>query len=315
MIDPQNGYITYIINPKSGASSSKLVVHGFLAWLIQKGFAVKAIKTESLIHARELAAAVAGDANCSCVIAAGGDGTIREAAHGLQGSGRPLLMIPAGTENLLASELGFDERLSTLTRTFEEGYIRDMDLGTVNGRCFASIAGVGFDGDIVKLVSSRRNGHIHHFDYFWPIWRTFFNARFPVMKVEADGKAIFEGPCMAFVGNISRYAMGLQILNRADYGDGLLDVCIYRCNSKPRLVKHSLMTIFKRHTAGSDVVYCQAKDVRITSVEQGVASEIDGDPGPSLPLHINIIPHAVRVIVPKGAEPAGIRTKIKRMLG
>jgi diacylglycerol kinase (ATP) len=240
---------------------------------------------------------------------------MREVTHGLQGSGKPLMIIPAGTENLLGSELGMDERLGTFIRAFKEGFIRDFDLGMVNGRIFTSIAGVGFDGDIVKLVSANRDGHIQHFDYFWPIWRTFFDARFPVMKVEADGKQIFEGPCMAFVGNISRYAMGLQILGKADYGDGLLDVCVYRCDSKLHLAKHSLMTVFKRHAAGSDVVYRQAKEVRISSSRPNVASEIDGDPGPGLPLHIKIMPHAVKVIVPKDAKPAGMRTRIKRMLG
>lgn len=315
IVEQKAGHIAYIINPKSGASSSKLFVREFFTWLSDRGFDVRAAKTKSLINARELAAAAAADANCSCVVAAGGDGTIREVAQGLKGSGKPLLIIPAGTENLLGSELGFDDRLATLVQAFENGITRDLDLGLVNGSCFTSIAGIGFDGDVVRRVNALRSGHIHHFDYIWPIWRTFFNARFPVLQVEADGKTIFEGPCMMFVGNLSRYAVGLQILQRADYGDGLLDVCIYRCSSKPHLAKHSLMTVFKRHTAGRDVVYAQARTVHVTALEPDVATEIDGDPGPGLPLDISIIPHAVKVIVPKGAKPAGMRTRLKRMLG
>jgi diacylglycerol kinase (ATP) len=315
IIQQQAGYITYIINPKSGASSSKLFVREFLKWLMEKGFKAHVAKTKSLIHARELAAGAAADAECSCVVAAGGDGTIREVAQGMKASGKPLLIIPAGTENLLGSEFGFDDRLATLVKAFEDGEVRDLDLGLVNGSCFTSIAGIGFDGDIVRRVSSQRSGHIHHFDYIWPIWRTFFNARFPVLEIEVDGKTIFEGPCMAFVGNLSRYAMGLQILKRADYGDGLLDVCVYRCNSKPHLVKHSIATVLKRHTVGTDVVYAQGKRIRVTTAEPDVATEIDGDPGPSLPLDISIIQHAVKVIVPRGAKPAGMRTRLKRMLG
>jgi diacylglycerol kinase (ATP) len=315
IVEQQAGYITYILNPKSGASSSKLFVREFLAWLVQKGFIVKAIRTKSLIHARELAAAAGGDANCSCIVAAGGDGTIREVAQGMKGSGKPLLIVSAGTENLLGSELGFDDRLATLIKAFEDGVIHDLDLGLVNGSCFTSIAGIGFDGDIVRRVNAQRSGHIHHFDYIWPIWRVFCNARFPVMRIEADENEIFQGPCMAFVGNLSRYAIGLQILSLANYGDGLLDVCVYRCDSKPHLVKHSLMTVFKRHAVGPDVVYRQAKHVRITSIDDDVATEIDGDPGPGLPLDISIIPRAVRIIVPRGAKPAGMRTRLKRMLG
>jgi diacylglycerol kinase family enzyme len=315
MIEPKAGYVACIINPKAGASSAKLVVRQFLAWLTEEGYAVRAMETKSLEHARELALGAGGDGGCSCVVAAGGDGTIREVAQGLQGSGRPLLVIPAGTENLLAGELGLDDELGMLTKTFRECFMRDLDLGMANGRCFTSIAGVGFDGDVVRLVSAGRDGHIQHLDYFWPIWRTFFSARFPVMRVEADDKTVFEGPCLAFVGNISRYAMGLQILGKADFGDGLLDVCVYRCSSKPQLVKHSLMTVLKRHVSSRGVTYCNAACVRITTPEADVATELDGDPGPSLPLEVSIIPRAVTVIVPRGARPAGMRTRLKRMLG
>ena len=58
------------------------------------------------------------------VVAVGGDGTIREVAHGLEGSNKPLLIIPGGTENLLANELGLEKSLATLTQTFEAGFTR-----------------------------------------------------------------------------------------------------------------------------------------------------------------------------------------------
>ena len=76
------------------------------------------------------------------------------------------------------------------------------------------------------------HGHIDHFDYFWPIWRTFWEYKFRPMCVEVDGEEIFDGPGLVFVGNISRYAIGLQILHYADFGDGLLDVCVYKCASQ-----------------------------------------------------------------------------------
>ena len=151
---------------------------------------------------------------------------------GLEGTDKPMLIMPCGTENLLASELGFDEKAETLIKVFEEGYIRPLDLGKADGRCFTSIAGFGFDGDVVKRVNELRHGHIHHLDYFYPIWRTFWDYKFPPIKVVCDGEEIFDGQGLVFVGNISRYAIGLQILHYADYGDGLLDVCIYKCASQ-----------------------------------------------------------------------------------
>jgi len=135
------------------------------------------------------------------------------------------------------------------------------------------------------------------------------------MKVELDGEEIFNGPCLVFVGNISRYAIGLQILQHAEYGDGLLDVCIYKCASKVRLAKHATMTVLKQHAKGRDVIYRQGKSIAVSSNTKSIMTEIDGDPGPSLPVRIDVIPQAVNCIVPEDAKPAGIRTRIIRAIG
>jgi diacylglycerol kinase family enzyme len=150
-MEPKDGYISYIVNAKSGASSNKLLVSEFRKYLQEKGFEVRSCFTQSLEHACELATKAAVDYDCRLVAAAGGDGTIREVAHGLEGSDKSLLVIPGGTENLLANELGFDEQAKTLIEAFEGGCIKSLDLGSANGRCFTSIAGFGFDGGVVDL--------------------------------------------------------------------------------------------------------------------------------------------------------------------
>ena len=62
-------------------------------------------------------------------------------------------------------------------------------------------------------------------------------------------------------------------------------------------------------------IYRQGKSIHISSTSRTVATEIDGDPGPSLPLQIDVIPQAVRVLVSPDAKPAGIRTRLKRVIG
>jgi diacylglycerol kinase (ATP) len=312
---PDDGYIAYIVNPKSGARSSKLTGRRFEDYLVKRGFQVRVSLTTSLENACELATDAAVDYDCAMVVAVGGDGTVREVAHGLEGSDKPLLIVPCGTENLLANELGFDERLKTIISTFEAGFFRPLDLGNANGKCFTSIAGFGFDGEVVRRVSRHRAGHIDHLAYFWPIWRTFWGYKFSPIKVELDGEDVFDGRGLVFVGNISRYAVGLQILHYADFSDGLLDLCIYKCTSRVRLLKHSLMTTLKQHAFGSDVIYRQGKNITVSSDAADVATEIDGDPGPALPVQIKVIPQAVNCLVPQGAKPAGIRTRIIRALG
>lgn len=312
----KDGYVSYIVNPKSGASSAKNLVTKFKEYLLEKDIEVRTCFTESLAHACELATKSAVDYDCKLVVGCGGDGTLREIAHGLEGSDKPLLVLPCGTENLLANELGFNEKVETTIKAFEGGCIKPLDLGSANGKCFTSIAGFGFDGEVVKRVSEKRFGHINHLDYFWPIWRTFWSHEFPRIKVAVDDKEIFEGNCMVFVGNISRYAIGLEILRSADYGDGMLDICIYKCDSRLRLFKHAMMTLFKLHTRRPDVIYCQGKKIELSSTAQkSVDCEIDGDPGPDIPMTIEIIAQAVNVLVPPNAKPAGIRTRLIRMIG
>jgi len=311
---PQDGYIAYIINPHAGSGRMKKCEQRFRDYLTSRGFDVRVRETTSLEHTCEQANEAAIDYDCKLVVAAGGDGTVREVAHGLEGSDKPLLIVPCGTENLLADELGFDGRLETIIKTFEVANVRPFDLGSANGKCFTSIIGFGFDGLVVKRVDEIRHGHINHMTYFWPLWHTFWDYKFDPMKVQVDGREVFGGRGLVFVGNISRYALGLQILRSADFSDGLLDICIYKCASKTRLIKHSIATVFKQHTFGSDVIYCQGREITVSSDSGNIETEIDGDPGPALPVNIKIIPKAVNIMVLEGARPAGIRARLRRVL-
>lgn len=314
MITPKDGYVAFIVNPKSGATHSGMQSRHIEQYFEEKGFEVRSTMTKSLEHACDLATEAAVDYNCAFVVGVGGDGTIREVAHGLEGSDKPLLIIPGGTENLLANELGYGPKLESVIKIFEGGYTKNLDLGRANGKCFTSIAGFGFDGDVVDKVHNARNGHITHMDYFWPIWRTFWEYKFDPMRVEIDGQEIFNDRGLVFVGNISRYAVGLNILHNADYGDGLLDVCIYKCHSHLRLLKQSLLTMMKQHWKRSDVIYQQGKNIKVSSESCEITTELDGDPGPTMPVEIEVVPAAVKVMMPEGAKPAGLRTRLARAL-
>lgn len=311
---PSDGYVGYIVNPKSGAGAAKKVTDQFEQYLLAGGFDVRKKFSKSMPDVCELATKVATDDQCALVVVSGGDGTVREAANALEGSDKPLMIIPGGTENLLANELGISGQIDQLIALFEEGYERKLDLGSANGRCFTSIMGFGFDGDIVKRVSENRKGHIRHIDYLQPILQSFWNYSFPVLKVVLDGEQVFNEPGLVFIGNISRYAMGLRILHKADFGDGLLDVCIYKCASRLQLIKLTALTILKLHADASDVIYRQCKSIYVSSPSKDVRTEVDGDPGPSLPMQVEVIPQAVKVFVPKDGRAVGILTKIKKML-
>ena len=311
-MNPENGYISLIINTQAGASSNKLMVKKFIEYLQQKGFRMQIDHTESLPHAQSLAADSAVKYDCSMVIVAGGDGTIRETVHGLEGSDKPLMLLPCGTENLLANELGYKTTLKNVINVFESATMRPLDLCKANDKFFTSVGGVGFDGEVVRLVDAQRQGNITHLHYFWPIWQTFWGYDFPKITVEVEDKVVFSDRGIVIFGNISRYALGLPILQLANYGDGLLDVCIYRCSNKPVLILNSLMTVLKSHRKSKNVIYKQCKKIKIYS-DSPMKTELDGDPGPQLPLEVTIIPQAVKILVPPQGKPVGMRRRMFRI--
>jgi YegS/Rv2252/BmrU family lipid kinase len=311
-MNPENGYISLIINTKAGASSNKLMVKKFIGYLQQKNFKMKIDYTESLPHAQSLASEAAVKYDCSMVIVAGGDGTIRVVVEGLEGSDKPLMLLPCGTENLLANELGYKTTLKSAISTFEAQVLRPLDLGKANDKFFTSVGGVGFDGEVVKLVDNQRKGNITHLHYFRPIWQTFWSFDFPKITVEAENEIIFSDRGLVIFGNISRYAIGLPILHLANYGDGLLDICMCRCSGKVVLLGLALLTLLKSLQKSKNITYKQCKKFKIYS-ERPLKTELDGDPGPDLPLEVTIIPQAVKVLVPPKAKPIGMRKRIYKI--
>ena len=177
------------------------------------------------------------------------------------------------------------------------GRTAECDIGIVNGRSFLLIIGVGFDGEVVRRLSAKRRGHISHLSYFWPVWRTFWEHDFPRMKIIADSEEIFDDYGLAFVGNISRYAVGLRICRDARFDDGLLDLVVFSCREQTALLFHAAWTLLRLHPLKGNVVYRRVRKVQIHT-HQPVPSQVDGDVGPNTPLDIEVAPTRVKLIVP-----------------
>ena len=284
-----------IINPRSGSGLKRTALAELRAALRAQGRTVVEHRTTGPGDATAYARSVRDDAQL--VIAWGGDGTVREVASALVGSEVPILACPVGTENLLAKELRIPSHPARMAEVVAAGRTAEFDLGSVNGHNFLMIMGVGFDGEVVRRLATVRRGNITHLSYFWPIWRTFWEHDFPRISVVADGEEIFNDYGLAFVGNISRYAVGLRICRDAQYDDGLLDMVVFSCHKQTALVLHAAWTLLRRHPLKGNVIYRQFRRARVEAVPP-VPSQVDGDLGPQTPLDISLCPGKLRLLVP-----------------
>jgi len=292
-----------IVNPRSGYGGRTGALRDLCAALRRSGVNLVEYTTTAPRDATHYAGRIAPDARA--VIVWGGDGTVNEVAGGLAGTDVPMLPCPAGTENLLAKQVHMPKQPDRIAQVFLAGQTVRCDLGTVNGRNFLMTLGIGFDGEVVRRVvairSATRTGHISHLTYFWPIWRTLWEHDFPAMRIAVDGREVFAGQCMAFVGNIPRYASGLRICCDARFDDGLFDLVIFPCAGRFAMLCHSARTFLRRHRNHPRTRYHRFRHLRIET-PWPVPCQVDGDLGPNTPIEVSITDTPVRIIVPSDSH-------------
>ncbi len=284
-----------IVNPIAGAKRDGRQLGRFVRGARAAGITVEVQTTRAAGHAIELAGHVPD--RTGAIVIVGGDGTIREVVDGLGGRPIPLVLWPMGTENLVAKSFGFRADPGRTLACLQAGRCLDVDMGVVNGRSFLVVVGVGFDAEVVHRLMGRRIGHITHLSYGGSMWRTYWEHRFPAVRVHTDEGAEWRGRGLVFIGNMPRYALGLPVVRDALPSDGLLDVCVFPCRSRTALIGHSLRTLLRRHVERGGVWYRRATTVRVES-DGTVPVELDGEVGGFLPIDVSIRPRAVRLLVP-----------------
>jgi diacylglycerol kinase (ATP) len=284
-----------IVNPQSGYGGQRLLLANLRLAMRQAEVDLVEYTTTAPEDATRYARSVAPGARA--IVVWGGDGTVNEVANAVAGTDVAILPCPAGTENLLAKELHIPSDVRAIVQVLNAGQVVECDVGRVNGRNFLLIIGVGFDGEVIRRLTAVRSGHISHLSYFWPVWRTFWEHDFPRLRIEADGQEIFDDFGLAFVGNISRYAVGLRICRDARFDDGLLDLVVFSCQEPGSLLLHAAWTLLRMHPLKGNVLYRRVRAVRIEA-DRPVPSQVDGDQGPAPPLDISMGPTRIKLLVP-----------------
>jgi YegS/Rv2252/BmrU family lipid kinase len=250
--------------------------------------------------ATDLAAKAASE-HCDVVVAAGGDGTINEVVNGLIGTTSALGIIPLGTVNVFAKELGISSRVESAWRTLEAGHTRTIDLGCATSggqrRYFVQLGGVGFDARAVRAASWKLKKKIGPLAYVWAGLKVMGETHAPI-EVVHNGTPPLRG-AVVFVGNGRMYGGKYKLFPTARLNNGLLDVCICETFSVLDILRYGQGLLCGRHTTLRGVHYFQTREFSCHSTEP-TPFQLDGEDAGDAPVTFSVMPAALRVVVPAG---------------
>jgi diacylglycerol kinase (ATP) len=291
------------VNPKAGAKCRRKDVDHLETLLNESGYRAQIITDLDELAASANAARESGDLRA--VVAAGGDGTAATIAN-LTRPDTPIMLMPQGTENLLAKYLGIDPSPEFILSAIKFGATLEMDAGLADDRIFLLMLGVGFDADVVRRLHERRSGHIHQFSYVKPILDSIRKYQYPKIRViydlgddDAEGEQTQQVTAKwAFVANLPRYARGLRIVPQAVGTDGQLDLCTFGEGSLWHGLLYLSRILIGQHQSWGSCHTARTARLRIESDDE-VPYQLDGDPGGHLPVDVEVLPRRVTLVTPR----------------
>jgi diacylglycerol kinase (ATP) len=287
-----------IFNPTSGGGRFKRDLPLITGSLRGLGFAVEELATEGPGHATELARAAA-DRAVGVVCAIGGDGTVNEVVNGIAGRETTLAIVPTGTVNVLAMELGIPLDPPDACALIGAGHVIDIDLGLAGDRYFALMAGAGVDAAVIAGMNPMMKKALREAAFAIQGIATVLTGDFPLIRVEAGDRCV-DG-YFVVAGNSANYGGAFGITPAADMRDGLLDVCVLTDKSFLNMSYYWLSALVSSHLKHPKVQYFRATDVELSLApgEEGeVLVQTDGEVAGKLPLTCSVVPRALNVITP-----------------
>ncbi len=229
------------------------------------------------------------------VVAAGGDGTVHEVVNGLAGSDAALGLLPMGTMNVFANELGIP--VNDLGRCWDiirGARTRAVDLPAANGQHFVQLAGVGLDAQVVKETSLAFKRNFGPLSYLISAAQI-ATRRPPRLLIESEDALTEEGS-FVLVGNGRLYGGRFPFFKHAVLDDGLLDVLVFKQIGYLDLLKYLQNVIFTSDITTREVDYFQTRRLRVSSLEE-VPVELDGELAGVCPVDFRLEPKQLRVLV------------------
>lgn len=295
--------VTVIINPVSGrgATHSRALKRAeqARAHLTRRGVVAQVVITERPQHAHGLAAlAVAGGADV--VAAWGGDGTMNEVASALAGSPVALGLVPGGSGNGLARDLGIPLGAEAALDVLVDGHSRAIDHGVLDGRSFFNVAGLGFDARVAAEFQARGGRGL--ISYVARAARALLTPGSVACRIEAGAEALQVNALLVAFANSRQYGNDVLIAPEARLDDGAMHIVVIPARPFAWLVRHvpRLLAGTVHQVPGVTTVRCAEA---LVESEGPIAYHVDGEPhtGGSR-LRLETRPAALQVRVPAGLQ-------------
>lgn len=300
------GMVVY--NPMAGRFPSKPMVERAANVLRDKGWEIIIERTHGAEHTTSLAEQAVED-HLDALFVAGGDGSINQSVAGLMGGDTALGVLPAGTANVWAQELGLPilswtnlTALERSARMLSDGKTHRVDVGICRGNPYLLWAGVGFDAFVVHHIEPRTRLEKNFAIPQYAANAAWFARKWTGMEIQIKVEdEVIEGTyLLAVITNVRLYAGGIaEISPGAKIDDGKMDLWLFAGKTLAETVRHMWMLYSGQHFDAKKVRHFSCTKVEFHS-NTPLYLQVDGEPLPeSEDAVIEINPHALQVMVPQ----------------
>jgi diacylglycerol kinase (ATP) len=228
----------------------------------------------------------------------GGDGTVQRCIDAVAGAGVVLAILPAGTANLLASNLQIPADLAEAVRAGLKGERRRFDTGSVNGEHFAVMAGAGFDARMIEEAGHGQKGRFGRAAYLLAGARNLKTPRARAI-IEVDGRRFYKGrvSCV-LVGNVAKVLGGVEVFRGAQPDDGLLELGLVTAKNPAEWARALGRVVQGRAGESPFIEVTRGKRFRVR-FNRPVPYELDGGArGTVKELRIKVHPSSIKLCLP-----------------
>ena len=313
--------VALIYNPVSGQYSARRAAAVQDALAVLRGAGVSAEVFESatpggaMAHAEE-----AIRQGCDTVLACGGDGTVHAILQSLVGTPMALGVIPLGTANALAADLGLigspqrvaEALLRAVPVRVPVGRIHFQDgAGDSVSRYFIVAAGIGADAQLMYRMDARLKRRFGYALYMVEAFRVWATSAFPLFEATftsngSETPRVVEASQLLAVRVRSFGGVLRELAPGATLRTGSLQLLAFKTRSRFRFLRFLLAVLFRRHTFSAEIELLEVASVECRASKGSAARlfvEADGEVLGTLPVHIDVVPQALTLLIPPDAQP------------